>query len=87
MQVRYRVAFKPAAQRQVRKLPASTRSRVIDAIESLATEPRHHGTEKLTGASDLYRIRVGEYRVIYSIDDDQLLVLVVKVGHRKQVYR
>ncbi|MDJ0899633.1 MAG: type II toxin-antitoxin system RelE/ParE family toxin [Xenococcus sp. MO_188.B8] len=56
-------------------------------IDALATEPRPEGVVKLKGEENLYRIRVGDYRVIYNVQDDRLLVLVVKVGHRGDVYR
>ena len=56
-------------------------------MDGLAKEPRPKGVKKLSGADDLYRIRVGDYRVVYQIRDDRLIVLVVRIGHRKDVYR
>jgi len=56
-------------------------------MDGLAKEPRPKGVNRLTGAADLYRIRVGDYRVVYQIQDNRLIVLVVRIGHRKDVYR
>jgi len=83
----YRVEFKPSAAKSVRKLDAGTQRRVIARAEALAENPRPPGAEKLEGMRDLYRIRVGDYRVIYQVADEVLLVLVVRVGHRGDVYR
>lgn len=74
------------ADRQFRNLPSQIQQRLKSKIDSLATTPRPHGSEKLSGADLLYRIRVGDYR-IYAVEDDRLLVLVVKVGHRREIYR
>lgn len=86
-QGRYRVEFKPSAARAVRKLGADIRRRIITRVETLSENPRPSGAEKLQGLRDLYRIRVGDYRVVYQVSDDILLVLVVRVGHRRDVYR
>lgn len=56
-------------------------------MESLAVNPRPHGTKKLVGLDQLFRVRVGDYRIVYQIQDDKLVVLVVGIGHRKDVYR
>ena len=84
---RYRVELKPSAARALAKLPKPALRRVAEAIDALTEEPRPRGARKLTGAPDLYRIRVGDYRVIYAIEDRVLLVLVVALGHRQEVYR
>jgi mRNA interferase RelE/StbE len=63
------------------------RQRVVRRIAALATEPRPHGCEKLTGATSAYRVRQGHYRVIYLVDDAERTVDVLKVGHRREVYR
>ena len=84
---KYRVEFKPSAAKAVRKLDAESRRRVIARAEALADDPRPPGAEKLEGMPDLYRIRVGDYRIIYQVTDRILLVLVVRVGHRRDVYR
>jgi mRNA interferase RelE/StbE len=83
----YRVEFKPSAARAVRKLDADIQRRVIARTEALADDPRPPGAEKLEGMRDLYRVRVGDYRIIYQVADKILLVLVVRVGHRRDVYR
>jgi mRNA interferase RelE/StbE len=84
---RYQVQLLPTAQRELLKLPAKIRVRVADAIRSLQANPRPPGCKKLAGNADYYRIRVGDYRVLYEIRDRVLLVLVIKVGHRREVYR
>jgi len=63
------------------------RQRVSAAISALADDPRPHGSEKLSGAKDRHRFRIGDYRVVYGIGDEVLTVWVVKVGHRREVYR
>ena len=83
----HRIEVAPAAVRQLKKLDPSARRRVQAAIEILAEEPRPAGAKKLVGEVDLWRVRTGDYRVVYSIDDGVLLVFVVAVGHRRDVYR
>lgn len=82
----YRVEFTTAAARQVKKLPRPTRDRILDAIEDLGEDPRPHGVKKLSGEQTAWRIRIGEYRVIYDIFDAELVVTVVRAGHRREVY-
>jgi mRNA interferase RelE/StbE len=82
----YRIEIAPAAERQIRKLETAVRRRVFQKIETLKSNPRPAGVEKLTG-TDLYRVRVGDYRIIYDIEDDVTRVLVLKVGNRKEVYK
>ena len=83
----YRIEFAPSAKRQFEKLPARVRGRLAPEIDSLATEPRPAGVKHLAGPDDLWRIRVGAYRIVYRIEDARLVVLVVKLGHRRDVYR
>jgi mRNA interferase RelE/StbE len=85
--VLYQISIDPAAMRELKKLAPKVRQEVSDAISALATEPRPDGVRKLSGSKNSYRIRVGEYRVLYRITDKELLILVVKVGHRRDVYR
>jgi mRNA interferase RelE/StbE len=85
--VRYRIEFRPAAERSFLKLPSSVRVRLQPLIEGLAAEPRPHGARKLTGSRDRWRVRVGDYRVVYEIHGSALLVLILAVGHRREVYR
>ncbi len=67
-------------------MPEPIRGRTLVAIRALAADPRPQGCKKLTGA-ELYRLRVGNYRILYEIDDDQLFILVIRAGHRRDVYR
>ena len=84
----YRVLIKASAAKEIEAVdPKKDRQRIVAAIRSLADDPRPAGCEKLAGEDDRYRIRVGRYRIIYSIGDDELLVFVVRIGHRKDVYR
>lgn len=75
------------AEKQLRKLDRQARERVLRAIGELAEEPRPRGSRKLTGYDDVFRIRVGTYRVLYSVEDRALVVLILKIGHRRDVYR
>ena len=83
----YRVVLTPAAELQFAKLSYQAREMIAAALMALATNPRPPGCVKLAGAEDLWRIRVRQYRVIYQIHDNQLIVTVVKIGDRKDVYR
>ncbi len=83
----YTVEVAPAADRQIRKLDRETQRRVLTSLEKLGQEPRPQGSVKLQAVEDLYRVRVGDYRIIYEIFDRHLLVLVLKVGHRSEVYK
>ncbi|MBE6482003.1 MULTISPECIES: type II toxin-antitoxin system RelE/ParE family toxin [unclassified Actinomyces] len=83
----YRVELSPAAAKQLRKLDAPARRRVRAAIDLLAQTPRPPGAKKLVGGDGEWRVRTGSYRIIYEIADDVLLVLVLTVGHRREIYR
>jgi mRNA interferase RelE/StbE len=84
----YEVLIKPAVLRQTKKLDLPIQIAVQEAIDSLVDDPRPEGCTKLKGAENLYRIRVAKnYRIIYEIQDKKLIVIVVKVGHRREVYR
>ena len=84
----YRVLLRPPAQKFLRKLrDKSLTARLIAAMRRLASQPRPPGGEKLVGPENLYRIRVGDYRIVYQVRDEVLLVLVLKIGHRREVYR
>lgn len=82
----YKLLIKPSAVKELEALPTKDRRKVITKIETLASEPRPHGCEKLSG-QERYRVRQGDYRVVYGIDDAAQTVLVVKVAHRRDVYR
>jgi mRNA interferase RelE/StbE len=85
--VSYRVALLPSAAKEFDRLPGEVKGRVRRALAALATDPRPHGSRKLAGGHDYHRIRVGAYRVLYEIRDQDLLVLVIAIGHRREVYR
>ncbi len=82
----YRVEVAPAALRQIRKLDRAAQRRVQAAIELLASEPRPSGAKKLVGGNGEWRVRTGDYRVVYEIHDNLVLILVVAVGHRRDIY-
>jgi mRNA interferase RelE/StbE len=83
----YRIEVTPRAQRDLRALPKGKRQRVAEQIDALKTDPRPTGCKKLLGREDFYRIRVGDYRVVYRIEDEILLILVVRIGDRKDIYQ
>ena len=83
----YRIEVAPSAARQLRKLDPVARRRVQAALELLAQHPRPSGAKKLAGGDGEWRVRTGDYRIIYEIRDDVLLVLVLAFGHRREVYR
>lgn len=84
----YRLRIKASAAKEIEALPSKQdRQRIVSQIQALAENPRPVGSEKLAGQDHRYRIRQGRYRIVCEIQDRDLLVLVVKVGHRKEVYR
>lgn len=83
----YTVGFRPSALKALAALEKRDQRRIGAAIEFLTINPKPANAKKLVGELDLWRIRVGSYRVIYKIEDAKLLILVVKIGHRKDVYR
>ena len=83
----YSISLAPAADRQFRKLPVLIRQRLKPHIDSLAVNPRPVRVVKMEGEPNLYRIRVGDYRVVYYVWDDEQEVLIAKIAHRKEVYR
>jgi mRNA interferase RelE/StbE len=85
---KYTINVLPSAARDLGQLPRPISRRVGRAIDSLADDPRPRGCEKLkVGTGNEYRIRVGDYRILYKVDDDEHLVLIVRVRHRREVYR
>lgn len=82
----YSLLIKPSAIRELAALPAKDRRKIVSRIEGLASEPRPRGCEKLSGLEQ-YRVRQGDYRVVHGVDDDARVVIVVKIGHRRDVYR
>jgi mRNA interferase RelE/StbE len=83
---KYRVVFRKSVARDLRSIPNRDLRKILATIESLSKKPRPSGIEKLSG-QDRFRIRQGNYRIIYEINDKEVVVVVVKVGHRRDVYR
>lgn len=84
----YRLLIKGSAKKEIESVsPKAVRQRIIERIQALARDPRAHGSEKLAGSPYRYRVRQGNYRIIYLIDDERRDVTIFKVGNRKDVYR
>jgi mRNA interferase RelE/StbE len=83
----YQVITPKAVQKQILSLPAEIAARINEAILALEDDPRPDGVVKMKGGDRPYRIRVGDYRVMYKIDDEQLIILIVRCKHRREVYR
>lgn len=82
----YKIFFKISVEKDLRNIPREEIRKILQKIDSLTSNPRPPGSEKLTG-QERYRIRQGRYRILYSIEDNDLIVWVVKISHRKDVYR
>ena len=83
----YSILYKKSVEKDLRKLPKSVLTAVIKKIQTLAKNPQPNGSVKLRGSTNLYRVRHSDYRIIYSVNNNELVILVVKVAHRKEVYR
>lgn len=83
----YRVEVSATAERQIRKLGREDQIRVVRVIQQLVADPRPRGCRKLSGHDDVFRVRVGRFRILYSVEDRRLVVIVLKVGDRRDVYR
>lgn len=83
----YKVSIPGRVQKQIDKLPRNIWLRVRSVIDQLEDNPLSNRAKKLSGLPDTWRIRVGDYRLLYTIEDDRLIVLVIKIGHRREVYR
>jgi mRNA interferase RelE/StbE len=83
----YAVELKPAAVRSLKKLAKGLQKRIAARIDRLADNPRPPGVEKLSGEQDYYRVRVGDYRIVYEVKEHILLVLVLRIGHRREIYQ
>ncbi|MEQ1845740.1 MAG: type II toxin-antitoxin system RelE/ParE family toxin [Nitrospira sp.] len=83
----YSILLSPSAERQLRSFAPAIQKRLVKRMKMLQHHPRPQGVKKLTGEDYLYRIREGDYRIIYTIQDKELIVLIVKIGDRKEVYR
>ena len=86
MPASYRLRIKRSAEKELRRVPKADLRRVVERMERLATEPRPPGCEKLF-AENVYRVRQGDYRILYSVDDEEGAIGVIKIGHRREVYR
>jgi mRNA interferase RelE/StbE len=82
----YEIYFKESVWKELKKVPKNDLKRILSRIANLGDDPRPTGCEKLTG-HELYRVRQGNYRIVYSIQDNELTVWIIKVGHRRNVYR
>ncbi len=83
----YTIELKPAAVRDLRKLPADVRQRVAARIDALAIDPTPPGAEALKGELNCFRLRLGDYRILYQMERRSLLVLMIRIGHRREIYR
>ena len=83
----HRIELSPAAARQLKKIDRRFLPQIAEKIDSLAGEPRPRGCEKLSGHDNVYRVRVGDYRIIYGLEDRLVLVVVLKVGNRADIYQ
>lgn len=83
----YVVEIKPAARKELAALPGDVRRRIAGKIDQLADDPRHNGCMKLVGAESTYRVRTEDYRIVYEVHDDTITVLVIRIAHRREVYR
>lgn len=81
----FKIVIKRSATKEIEKIPLKDKKRIVDKISSLAQNPIPTGSKKLSG-QDKYRIRQGNYRILYQIENNQLIIVVVKVAHRKEVY-
>lgn len=84
---KYQIRISATAEKQLKAIPSRDRQRIVDSILALSVVPFPRGAKKLTGYDDTYRVRVGNYRVIYIVDGKVITITVLKIGHRKDVYR
>ncbi len=83
----YKASFKKSALKELKKLPQKQQILIISTVKDLTNDPLPHGYKKMVGSEATYRIRVGNYRIIYNIHDQKLSIEIIRVGHRKDVYR
>lgn len=83
----YNLTIKRSAEKELKKIPTADLRRIIDRIHGLAQQPRPAACEKLAGETERYRVRQGDYRIVYGIDDAARLVEIIKIGHRREAYR
>ena len=83
----YRIEIKGSAAKALKKIPKASRKRIVEKIDSLAESPPNPDTTKMKGDNPFHKVRVGDYRIVYEIQEDVLVILVIKIGHRKDIYR
>jgi mRNA interferase RelE/StbE len=83
----YQIEWKRSAIKELEKLPRPMISKIVSAVGNLSSNPYPQGVRKLVGSEDTYRIRIGDYRVLYNIIDNRLIIEIIRVGHRKDVYK
>ncbi|MDJ0636880.1 MAG: type II toxin-antitoxin system RelE/ParE family toxin [Xenococcaceae cyanobacterium MO_188.B29] len=83
----YKIEWKQSAKKELKKLDKQVISRILQAVENLADNPYPSNSKKLIGSDAVYRIRVGNYRIIYNIQSSVLIIEVIKIGHRREIYR
>jgi mRNA interferase RelE/StbE len=83
----YRVEYRPSVGKTLKKIPKADQKRILDKIDAMAENLPDPSTTKMNGNNNFHKIRIGNYRVIYEIHDDVLVILVLKIGHRKDVYK
>lgn len=83
----YKIEWKRSAGKEVKKLPKILIPRIIAAVEELAENPFPSGCRKITGTEHTYRIRIGDYRILYAVESDRLIIVIIRIGHRKNIYK
>lgn len=83
----YRIVFNKSAAKSLKKIPKADQKRIADKIDSFAEGPPNPDTTKMKGNNPFHRVRVGDYRIIYEIQDEVLIILIIKIGHRRDIYR
>jgi mRNA interferase RelE/StbE len=83
----YKIEWKQSAKKELKKLKKAVIPRIIKAVESLSINPHPTGSRKLQGSEHLYRVRLGDYRIVYSVENKILLIEIIRIGHRKDIYR
>jgi mRNA interferase RelE/StbE len=83
----YKIHWKQSAKKELKKLDKQIIPRILQAVENLAENPYSSGSKKLIGSDSIYRIRVGDYRIVYNLKSSVLIIEIIKVGHRREIYR
>ena len=83
----YKIEWKHSAKKELKKLDKQIVPRILQAVENLANNPYSSGSKKLIGSDSIYRIRVGNYRIVYNLKSSVLIIEIIKVGHRREIYR